>query len=124
MLEDANAPNPPGSGVIDTPIGVAVRNGRADIIKILAPLSTNPNTPCRGWTQIYRATVIGDIEVIRALIPWTENPNAPNPAGGTPITSAGLCGHTEIVELLRPFVPYHRNVCAKFLSKIISCITF
>ena len=109
---------------------MAVNKGRADIIKILAPLSINPNAPiARGildWTPIYLATVRGDIEVIKALIPWTDNPNAPNPKGDcclmprTPIVCAALKGHTEIIELLRPFVPNHRYVWAKFLCRIFN----
>ena len=111
----------PGA-LIHTPIELAVNKGRADIIKILAPLSINPNAPTAGgildWTPIYLATVRGDIEVIKALIPWTDNPNAPNRDGETPIECAGRHGHTEIVEILRPFVPYH-CYCLTLLSTCI-----
>ena len=109
----------PGA-LIHTPIGLAVNKRRADIIKILAPLSINPNALTGGMncTPIYWATVRGDIEVIKALIPWTDNPNAPNRDGETPIECAGRHGHTEIVEILRPFVPYH-CYCLTLLSTCI-----
>ena len=109
LLEDPNEPNQ--DSLYSTPIGMAAKLRRVDIIKVLAPLSINPNALIRGtlnWTPIYWATVRGDTEVIKALIPWTENPNAPNPDGGTPHECAVRHGHTEIVELLRPFAPDDR----------------
>ena len=104
LLEDPNAPNQ--VDVYLTPIGLAVIQGKADIVKILAPLSINPNAffgPGFNWTPIFWATYRGEIEVVKALIPWTENPNAPNLNGKTPLECAVAYGHTEIVELLRPF---------------------
>ena len=104
LLEDPNEPIQ--DGLCSTPMGTAVKLGMVDVIKVLAPLLINPNAffgPRCNWTPIYWAAYRGEIEVVKALIPWTENPNAPNLNGKTPLECAVAYGHTEIVELLRPF---------------------
>ena len=124
-IQHPNAPNPDGQ----TPIACAALHGHTDIIKILAPLSINPNVPTNfgsgvNWTPIYCATIGGNIEVIKALIPWTDNPNAPNLDGRTPIAAAALHGHTDIIELLRPFAPYDCYAKAKCYEFLFSPFGF
>ena len=69
-----------------TPIYMAAENGHTEIVKILAPLTDNPNAPDEdGWTPIHRAADNGHIEIVKILVPLTENPNAPDNAGVTPL---------------------------------------
>ena len=75
--------------------------GYAEIVKILAPLTDNPNTPDKyGVTPIYRAAYLGHTEIVKILAPLTGNPNASDETGQTPIHMAALNGHTEIVKIL------------------------
>ena len=74
-----------------------------EIVKVLAPLTDNPNVPNNhGETPIYRATCNGYTEIVKILAPLTDNPNAPNNNGETPIYKAARYGHTEIVKILAP----------------------
>ena len=74
-----------------------------EIVKILAPLTNNPNAPDEhGKTPIYWAAHEGHTEIVKILAPLTANPNAPNKNGDTPIYWAAWDGHTEIVKILAP----------------------
>ena len=78
-------------------------NEDMDIIKILAPLTENPNAPDESrYTPIHLATFWGHIESVKSLAPLTKNPNAPNGFGETPIFGAAENGHKEIVKILAP----------------------
>ena len=72
------------------------------IVKILLPLTDNPNDPIFGITPILWATTKGNTEIIKILAPFAENPNAPNKFGLTPIYLAARRGYTEIVKILAP----------------------
>ena len=75
-----------------------------EIVKILAPLTDNPNAPNNnGDTPIYWAAQKGHTEIVKILAPLTDNPNAPNDDGETPIDWAAENGHTEIVKILAGF---------------------
>ena len=88
-----------GDGV--TPILRAAQDGCTEIVKILAPLTDNPNAPSKnGNTPIYWAAHDGHIEIVKFLAPLSENANAPNNNGVTPIYIAAQNGHTEIVNFL------------------------
>ena len=53
--------------------------GLTEIVKILAPLTENPNAPDRnGYTPIICAAHNGHTEIVKILVPLTDNPNAPN----------------------------------------------
>ena len=79
------------------------RNGHTEIVKILAPLTDNPNAPNNdGYTPIYWAALMGHTEIVKILAPLTDNPNAPDEDGVTPIYWAASNGHTEIVKILAP----------------------
>ena len=74
-----------------------------EIVKILAPLTYNPNAPNKyGETPIYWAARFGHTEIVKILCPLTDNPNAPRCDGYTPIHGATYFGHTEIVKILAP----------------------
>ena len=105
----------------------AALNGHSEIVKILAPLTDNPNIPgpifiasnfehaekiAASWnnpntkffgdTPIYCAARMGHTEIVKILAPLTDNPNAPNIHGDTPIYWAAWNGHSEIVKILVP----------------------
>ena len=74
-----------------------------EIVKILAPLTDNPNAPNNtGWTPIYWAACYGHTEIVKVLAPLTDNPNAPDKFGITPLCGAKFNGNTEIVKILIP----------------------
>ena len=74
-----------------------------EIVKILAPLTDNPNAPNKdGNTPIHYAAYYGHTEIVKILAPLTDNPNAPYKDGATPIYWAVRNGHTEIVQILAP----------------------
>ena len=82
---------------------MAANNGYTEIVKILAPLTDNPNAPNEdGETPIYCAARKGYTEIVKFLAPLTDNPNAPDVWGNTPIHRAASNGHTEIVKILAP----------------------
>ena len=74
-----------------------------EIVKILAPLTDNPNAPDKcGNTPIHVAALNGHTEIVKIMAPLTDNPNAPNQHKITPIHVAVYKGHTEIVKILAP----------------------
>ena len=78
-------------------------NENTEIIKILAPLTDNPNAPTEtGWTPMHGAAYYGHTEIVKILAPLTDNPNAPDKTGWTPIHEAACYGQTEIVKILAP----------------------
>ena len=59
------------------------------IIKIIAPLMDNPNSPnASGSTPILLSALNGHTEIVKILAPLTDNPNASNKYGMTPISVA------------------------------------
>ena len=91
-----------------------------EIVKILAPLTDNPNAPDNfGQTPIYWAVHNGHTEIVKILAPLTDNPNPAENNGKTPIYWAAHNGHTEIVKILasltdNPNAPdnYGRTPCS------------
>ena len=58
-----------------TPIYQAAWCGHTEIVKILAPLTDNPNNSDEdGRTPIYRASWNGHTEIVKILVPLTYNP--------------------------------------------------
>ena len=65
-----------------TPIYQVAKNGHTEIVKILAPLTDNPNAPNEnGHTPINWAAQNGHTEIIIILAPLIDNPNAPENLG-------------------------------------------
>ena len=82
----------------------AAQDGYTEIVKILVPLTDNPNAP-NIWgfsTPIHMAACNGHTEIVEILAPMTKNPDAPNVEGATPIYWASYNGHIEIVKILAP----------------------
>ena len=75
----------------------------ANMIKILAPLNKNPNSPnSMGVTPMGVAAMEGHLDVVQSLVPFFTNANAEESSGFSPIQLAVMQGHTEIVKLLAP----------------------
>ena len=71
-----------------------------ETVKILAPLTKNPNAPNEEKdTPIHNAAFYGHIEIIKILLLLIENTNPPDGEGETPIHVAAYKGHTEIVRI-------------------------
>ena len=67
-------------------------NRQTEIIKILAPLTDNPNSPDEnGKTPIYLAAWKGISEIVKILALLTDNPNAGDIYGNRPILIYNLC---------------------------------
>ena len=74
-----------------------------DVVKVLAPLIENLNTPDKkGYTPIHHAADGGQLDVIRFLVPLIDTPNAPNKEGATPIHHAANGGHLDVIRFLAP----------------------
>ena len=83
----------------ETPIYWAAWKGNTEIVKILAPLTDNPNAPnTAGETPIHNAACNGHAEIIKILAPLTVNPNAPDNIGRTPIKIAKNEDIRRIIE--------------------------
>ena len=68
--------------------------GHTEIVKILAPLTDDPNAPDKnGDTPIHHAANEGYTKIVKILAPLTDNPNAPNKNGSTPVQDAAWHGH-------------------------------
>ena len=58
----------------NNPIFIAAHNGRTEIVKILAPLTDNPNAPNTiDETPIYWAARNRHAEIVKILTPFTNN---------------------------------------------------
>ena len=81
-----------------------------DIVKIIAPLSSTPNSFVNeiengtNWTPIYYATICQSKEIAKFLSSLTKSPNAADINEWTPIHAASAFGFLDIVELLVPLV--------------------
>ena len=72
-----------------------------EIVKILAPLTDNPNAPGNfGKTPIYEAARYRHTEIVKFLAPLTDNPNAPDEDGQTP---SSVANNAEIRRFLKSF---------------------
>ena len=79
----------------------AAYGGNIEIVKVLAPLTDNPDDH-NGRTPIAWASDRGHTEIVKILAPLMDNPNAPDKDGKTPILWASYWGRTEIVKILAP----------------------
>ena len=53
-----------------------MRNGHTEIVKILVPLTNNPNAPNHyGSTPIYWAAMLVHTEIVKILAPFVDNPH-------------------------------------------------
>ena len=78
----------------------SARDNNLEIVKILAPLTDNPNAPDKfGWTPIHGAASQGLVEIVQILAPLVNNSNDPDEDGRTPIQQAKINGHTAQIIL-------------------------
>ena len=76
---------------------------QTEIVKILAPLTYNPNAPLTTVIPaIQYAAMHGNTEIVKNLAPLTTNPNAPDIDGDTPIYMAAEFGGNLDVKFLAP----------------------
>ena len=84
-------------------IAIAARDGHLNIIKILAPITKNPNRGnIYGVTPIHFAAVRGYIDILKILVSYTDDPNVPNYLGQTPIFCAAENGNIDVLNVLAP----------------------
>ena len=82
-----------------TPIYWAAHYGHVEIVKILTPLTKNPNAGDKlGNTPIHEAACNGHTEIVKILACLTDNPNAANNDGDTP---ASVASNEEICRILK-----------------------
>ena len=90
------------------PIYCAASVANTKIVKVLAPLTENPNAPDEiGYTPIHWAAFMGHTEIIKILAPLTDNPNAPGKNGRTPFD---IAKNEEIRKILESFNPSKRRI--------------
>ena len=76
-------------------------NENTEIVKILAPLTDNPNAPDKnGDTPIYKAAWKGNLEIVKYLAHLTDKPNASNNQGRTPFMATK---NEEIRRILKSY---------------------
>ena len=97
------------------PIQTATSKGCTEIIRILAQIMKNPNSPNPndGWTPIQMAASKGYTEIIKILAPLTKNPNSPNPDGLTPAQMAKNNGHEDVFRIISTFIDKPMNSVSK-----------
>ena len=85
-----------------TSMFLAAAKGRTEIVKVLAPLLANPNTPDdENFTPFGIAASNGHLDVVRILAPFVDDINASqNPEGVAPIFYAIWKRQSELVKLL------------------------
>ena len=84
-----------------TPIYYAAMRGHFEIVKLLAPYTSNPNIPNQdGDTPIHQAAFNGHLEIVKFLVSMASNPIIANKYGRTPIHFAAGEGHFEVLKLL------------------------
>ena len=88
-------------------IRLAVFGGHLNIVRILAPITSNPNFE----TLIHFAAMNGQVDVLKFLAPLTKvyghklpNPNVGKFFGNTPIECAQRARHHEFARLLQSFI--------------------
>ena len=80
---------------------MAAGEGHIEIVKILAPLTVNPNAPENdGDTPIHLAARLGHTEIVKFLVPLTDNPNSLNNDGETPFS---IAKNAKIRKILKSF---------------------
>ena len=85
----------------------AAANGFTEVVKVLAPVTDNPNAFHISFdtrlTPIWFAACNGHTEIVKTLATWTENPNH-GIEPYYPIGSAACNGHIEVVKYLTSFL--------------------
>ena len=94
----------------------AAANGFTEVVKVLAPVTDNPNAFHISFdtrlTPIWFAACNGHTEIVKTLATWTENPNH-GIEPYYPIGSAACNGHIEVVKYLTSFLKMHNRKIIK-----------
>ena len=115
MTDNPNFPARDGT----TPIYEACYRRDTEIVKILAPLTKNPNAPGPDGPPIYLAAKSGCDKIVQILAPLANNPNAPGPDGRTPLECAKYYAAIDN-PMLQP--SYRKIVKILQLSKSAKCM--
>ena len=104
ITRNFNAPR--ATDLQDTPILNASEMGNLDVIKSLAPLIENPNSPPdkEGFTPIHLAVLNENSDIVRFLAPLTENPitTFPYEPHAQPMNQLALDGNLDLIRFLAP----------------------
>ena len=85
-----------------TPAWIAAAYGRTDVVRVLAELGANLETPGSGdATPAYIASQNGHPEVVRVLAELGANLETPGIGEVTPAAAAAGEGHAEVLRVLR-----------------------
>ena len=86
-------------------IDFAAMKGHLNIIKILAPITKNPNSIKKqiSFTPMHYAAFNGDIGILKFLVSFTSDLNSP-PFGT--IHMAATKGHTDVLKFLAPLTKH------------------
>ena len=94
--------------------------GNEEIIKVLLPLTHNPNTPLgrptSAWVgpllpPISMATINGHANIVKLLAHLVDAPNVIPNSNETNIYWAAFLGHTEIIKILAPLTQNPNAPC-------------
>lgn len=98
LAEGAN-PNTITETLHETPLHYAASD--AEMVKALLDAGIAADAQNHdGWTALYRAVQIGEVEAVGALLAGYARPDVANHAGVTPLMVAAEQGHVEIARLL------------------------
>ena len=103
-------------------IDFAAMKGHLNIIKILAPITKNPNSIKKqiSFTPMHYAAFNGDIGILKFLVSFTSDLNSP-PFGT--IHMAAAKGHTDVLKFLAPLTKHPNE--GKFMgSTPIECAQY
>lgn len=99
LLEEGANPNTITDTLHETPLHYAA----SDAAMVQALLDAGVAADAQnsdGWTALFRAVQIGEVESVRALLGGYARPDVANHSGVTPLMVAAEKGHVEIARLL------------------------
>jgi ankyrin repeat protein len=84
-----------------TPVAIAAQVGHVDVIKTLADLGADVNTPSNdGFTPVAIAAQKGRVDAIKTLVDLGADTNTPTNDGCTPVFRAAQLGHVDVIKIL------------------------
>ncbi|XP_068451960.1 dynein axonemal heavy chain 12 [Clinocottus analis] len=85
----------------DTPLLVATRSGRADLMRLLLLHGCRVNRAgCHGRRPLHEASRLGEAALVTLLLEAGGQPDPRSHYGLTPLACAAQAGHLEVVETL------------------------
>lgn len=99
LLEEGANPNTITDTLHETPLHYAA----SDAAMVQALLDADIAADAQnhdGWTALFRAVQIGEVESVRALLAGYARPDVADHSGVTPLMVAAEKGHVEIARLL------------------------